>query len=68
MLRNVGALTKNPNIELLVAVSQKGHIGGTVVYFNDMKDYGSGGKATQEKKRLWFQVTWCFLLKLEALG
>ncbi len=56
MLRNVGALTKNPNIELLVAVSEQGHIGGAVVYFKDMKDYGSGGTATQEENACGFRL------------
>jgi DNA-binding MarR family transcriptional regulator/GNAT superfamily N-acetyltransferase len=56
MLRNVGALTQNPNIEILVAVSELGHIGGAVVYFNDMKDYGSGGTATQEKNACGFRL------------
>jgi ribosomal protein S18 acetylase RimI-like enzyme len=56
LLRNVGGLTKNQNIELLVAVSKIGEIGGTVVYFNDMKDYGSGGKATHEKNTCGFRL------------
>ncbi|MEM6813767.1 MAG: hypothetical protein AAF600_05165 [Bacteroidota bacterium] len=49
MLKNVGALTKNPNIKIFVAVSEQNKIGGAVVYFHDMKDYGSGGTATKEK-------------------
>lgn len=56
MLQNVGVLTDNPNIELIVAVSQQGEIGGAVVYFKDMKDYGSGGTATQEKNACGFRL------------
>ena len=56
LLRNVGQLTENPNIELLVAVSSQGSIGGAVVYFHDMKDYGSGGTATQEKNACGFRL------------
>lgn len=56
MLQNVGILTDNPNIELIVAVSQQGEIGGAVVYFKDMKDYGSGGTATQEKNACGFRL------------
>ena len=48
MLANVGQLTKKPSTELLVAISADGHIGGTVVYFSDMKYYGSGGTASKE--------------------
>ncbi len=56
MLRNVGNLTINPNIELIVAVSKQGDIGGAVVYFKDMKDYGSGGTATKEKRACGFRL------------
>lgn len=56
LLRNVGDLTKNPNIELIIAVSKQGKIGGAVVYFNDMKDYGSGGTATKEKNASGFRL------------
>lgn len=56
MLANVGELTNKPETELLVAVSQKGEIAGCVVYFNDMKYYGSGGTATQEKKAAGFRL------------
>ncbi|AYB32584.1 GNAT family N-acetyltransferase [Chryseolinea soli] len=48
MLASVGTLTAKPETELLVAVSESGHIAGAVVYFGDMKYYGSGGTATRE--------------------
>ncbi|UJH67905.1 GNAT family N-acetyltransferase [Allomuricauda sp. SCSIO 65647] len=56
MLENVGNLTENPNIELIVAVSKQGDVGGAVVYFKDMKDYGSGGTATKEKNACGFRL------------
>ncbi|MEM8927356.1 MAG: bifunctional helix-turn-helix transcriptional regulator/GNAT family N-acetyltransferase [Bacteroidota bacterium] len=56
MLKNVGGLTKNPKVELIVAVSKRGKLGGAVVYFHDMKDYGSGGSATQEKNACGFRL------------
>ncbi|MEM8508445.1 MAG: bifunctional helix-turn-helix transcriptional regulator/GNAT family N-acetyltransferase [Bacteroidota bacterium] len=56
MLKNVGELTKNPNIELIAAVSKQGRIGGAVVYFKDMKEYGSGGSATKEKNACGFRL------------
>lgn len=56
MLKNVGILTENPNIELLVAVSEQNKISGAVVYYSDMKDYGSGGTATKEKNACGFRL------------
>lgn len=48
MLADVGSLTAKPGTELLVAISPEGKIAGAVVYFSDMKYYGSGGTATAE--------------------
>ncbi len=56
MLANIGELTQKPNTELLVAVSKEGSIGGGVVYFSDMKYYGSGGIAPQEKNASGFRL------------
>lgn len=56
MLANVGELTKKPETELLVAISDDGHIAGGVVYFGDMKYYGSGGTATSEKNAAGFRL------------
>ncbi len=56
MLANIGELTKKPNTELLVAVSSDGKVGGGVVYFSDMKFYGSGGTATLEKNASGFRL------------
>jgi len=56
MLANIGELTKKPNTELLVAVSSGGKIGGAVVYFSDMKFYGSGGTATKEQNASGFRL------------
>ncbi|MEP3389695.1 MAG: GNAT family N-acetyltransferase [Reichenbachiella sp.] len=55
-LSHVGALTEQKETRLLVAVSDKGIIGGAVVYFGDMKDYGSGGIATQEQDAAGFRL------------
>ncbi len=56
MLANVGRLTNNPEIELLVAVSPSGKIDGAVVYIGDMQYYGSGGTATLEKNTSGFRL------------
>lgn len=56
MLTNIGELTKKPNTELLVAVSSNGKIAGGVVYFSDMKFYGSGGTATQVQNASGFRL------------
>jgi len=56
MLANVGALTNNPGTALLVAVGDDDRIGGAVVYFNEMKYYGSGGTATREENAAGFRL------------
>ena len=55
-LRNIGEFTKNPNTELLVAVSHQGQLLGAVLYFNDMQYYGSGGIAPTEKNASGFRL------------
>ena len=56
MLANIGSLTKNPKTKLLIAISSSGIISGGVVYFGDMKYYGSGGTATREKNASGFRL------------
>jgi GNAT superfamily N-acetyltransferase len=56
MLANVGSLTTTPGTELLVAVSAEGKIAGAVVFFADMKHYGSGGMATHERNASGFRL------------
>ena len=56
MLSDVGELTNKPETELLVAVSSDGKIAGGVVYFSDMKYYGSGGTATREQNASGFRL------------
>lgn len=56
MLANVGSLTLKPHTELLVAVTPDGKIAGAVVYFGDMKQYGSGGTATLESQAAGFRL------------
>ncbi len=55
-LLNVGEFTKNPNTELLVAVSQQDQLLGAVLYFDDMQYYGSGGIAPTEKNASGFRL------------
>lgn len=55
MLADSGALTSKPQTELLVAETTPG-IAGAVVYFGDMKYYGSGGRATQEENSAGFRL------------
>lgn len=56
MLANVGELTQKESTELLIAVSPEGTIAGAVVYFGNMKHYGSGGTATQEQHAAGFRL------------
>lgn len=56
MLANIGEITEKPGAELLVAVSFENKIAGAVVYFGDMKYYGSGGTATLEKNAAGFRL------------
>jgi len=56
MLATIGELTNKPETELLAAVSLDGKIGGAVVYFGDMKYYGSGGTATREQNASGFRL------------
>lgn len=56
MLAKIGSLTENPKTKLLIAISSGGKIGGGVVYFGDMKYYGSGGTATAEKNAAGFRL------------
>lgn len=48
MLKNIGSFTRKPDTKVLVAVSPEAEILGGVVYFADMRQYGSGGSATRE--------------------
>jgi ribosomal protein S18 acetylase RimI-like enzyme len=56
MLSNVGELTHKEGTELLVAVSPEDKLAGAVVYFGTMKQYGSGGTATQEENAAGFRL------------
>jgi GNAT superfamily N-acetyltransferase len=55
-LRNIGEMATRPGTELLVVVSSKDEIAGAVVYFSDMKSYGSGGKAINEENASGFRL------------
>jgi GNAT superfamily N-acetyltransferase len=54
-LGNIGEFTKKESVELLVA-KKEDEIVGAVVYIGDMKDYGSGGIATQQKDAAGFRL------------
>lgn len=56
MLANIGELIKNPKTELLVGISPENKIVGGVVYFGDMKYYGSGGTATKVQNASGFRL------------
>lgn len=56
MLANIGEFTNNPETELLAAVSPDNKIVGGVVYFGNMKYYGSGGTATKEQNASGFRL------------
>jgi GNAT superfamily N-acetyltransferase len=56
MLANVGEITEKPESELLVAISSEDKIAGAVVFFGDMKYYGSGGIATSVRNASGFRL------------
>ncbi|PWU01909.1 MAG: GNAT family N-acetyltransferase [Bacteroidetes bacterium] len=56
MLQNIGEFSKKPLTELLISVSADSEILGAVVYFGDMKYYGSGGSATKEQNAAGFRL------------
>ncbi|SHG22494.1 GNAT family N-acetyltransferase [Flagellimonas flava] len=55
-LADIGSFTQNPDAELLVATSNSGSLLGGVLYFGDMKFYGSGGTAPSEKNASGFRL------------
>jgi GNAT superfamily N-acetyltransferase len=56
LLSNVGNLTAKPGTEILVALNKDDKIVGAVVYFSEMKNYGSGGTATSELNTSGFRL------------
>jgi GNAT superfamily N-acetyltransferase len=56
MFANIGEFANNAETEILVAVSSEGKIDGAVIYFSDMKYYGSGGTATREQNASGFRL------------
>ena len=56
MLANIGSFTEKPGASLLIAISPKKKICGGVVYFGDMKFYGSGGTASLEENASGFRL------------
>jgi len=49
MLANIGSFTQQPETRILVATTPDNRLLGGVLYFGDMKDYGSGGTAPKVK-------------------
>ena len=56
LLRNVGDFTKNETTELLGVYNNNNSLLAGVVFFGDMKHYGSGGTATAEKNAAGFRL------------
>jgi GNAT superfamily N-acetyltransferase len=56
MLINIGRFTEKPKTKLLIAICTNGKIAGGVVYFGDMKYYGSGGSASEERNGAGFRL------------
>ena len=48
-LANIGELAVLDGVDLLVAVNEDHHIGGAVVYFHDITQYGAQGVADKEE-------------------
>ncbi|MCE7996885.1 MAG: GNAT family N-acetyltransferase [Roseivirga sp.] len=55
-LKNIGTFIQKPKVKLLAAMASTGEIGGAVVYFGEMVNYGSGGIATQEENTAAFRL------------
>jgi len=55
-LANIGDLTKKPSTKIIVAISPEEQIMGGLVYFSDMKYYGSGGTATSQPHACGFRL------------
>jgi ribosomal protein S18 acetylase RimI-like enzyme len=56
LLRNVADFTKNETTELLGIYNDDNNLLAGVVFFGDMKHYGSGGSATAEKNAAGFRL------------
>lgn len=49
MLANIGTFAEKKDAKILVALTAEDELVGGVVYFGDMREYGSGGTATNEQ-------------------
>lgn len=56
MLAHVGDFVYKPGTDIIVAISPDDHIAGAVVFFSDVKYYGSGGTATKELNAAGFRL------------
>lgn len=48
-LANIGELAEQPGVDLLAALDAEGRIGGAVLYFHDITQYGAQGVADNEE-------------------
>lgn len=55
-LAHIGEFTEKKGVKLLVALSPSQQILGAVLYFADMKQYGSGGTASSQKNASGFRL------------
>ena len=56
MLARVGEFTLKPSTEILISTNGGDALAGAVVFFGDMRYYGSGGTATLEKNAAGFRL------------
>ena len=56
MLLNVGEFTEKGNTELIVAIADDNRVVGAVLFFGDLKNYGSGGSITKIKNASGFRL------------
>jgi ribosomal protein S18 acetylase RimI-like enzyme len=56
MLAHVGALARQPETELWIAVSPGNQVIGTVVFFGDVKYSGAGGSSAMEQDAAGFRL------------
>lgn len=56
MLSEIGKFAVKEHTELLAGVTKEGKIKGAVVFFSDMKSYGSGGTATKMENACGFRL------------
>ena len=56
MLLNVGVLTEQDSTELIAAITEDNKVVGAVIFFSDLRHYGSGGSITSIKNASGFRL------------